>query len=115
MLGKMRFPRTLSVNFTLGGESRTVGEGTGNQRRNPYHLHHPPEPPRSPMDIVCICGTEAYQAGCGGRTQRANHAGCDRTYDVGMEYDFPNNVGGPRYQKIDPVLEVVEEISRETR
>jgi hypothetical protein len=67
------------------------------------------------MDTVYIGGTEVYQAGCYGQTQPANRVGGDRTYNIGMEDNFANNMGGSGYQKINSVLEVVEEISRGTR
>ena len=85
--------------------------------RKPYHPRRPLEPLQSPMGIVCIGGTEVCRAGCyGHRTQPVNHVGGGGlTYDIGMKDYFANDMGASRYQKINSVLEVVEEISRQKR
>jgi hypothetical protein len=67
------------------------------------------------MDTVCIGEKEVRQASYDDQTQLANRVDNDGTYDIGMEDDFANDVGGSGYQKINSVLKVVEEISRETR
>ena len=67
------------------------------------------------MDIFCIGEIEVCRADFYDRTQPANHVGSDRTYDIGMENDFSNDMGGSGYEEINSVLEIVEEISRETR
>ena len=76
----------------------------------PYHPRRPLAPPRSPMGIVCIGGTEVSQAIRWIDIQPVNNVSSNETHDICMEDDLANCMRGAGYQEIDSVLRIIIEI-----